>query len=319
MLLEYRVSRKLRSKRIDDVINRIHVAQPVKRDEKVRSTSIPASVLEMKAKKKAGITIEKRRTEKDLEAEGGGPGIYDCNLRKFFDLKEAEWKNDVIPEIIDGKNIADFVDPDIEERLAALEREEEELAQRYADGHNMDDDSDELDEEQKAMVSKIREKRKIIVAKRKTERSQNHPHLPRTARRVEMKDVDKNLAEIGLDSAKVRVRSKSRGRKRRADDDVDMDDDDGDDDAPRRGRSKTKRSDSKARSTSRARSQSRPRDASAYRSPKDKEKAEALGKKQQNKKFKKMPKKGEGDRTILTEKPRHLFSGKRGIGTNDRR
>ena len=35
MLLEYRVARKLRSKRIDDVINRIHVAKPVKRDDKV--------------------------------------------------------------------------------------------------------------------------------------------------------------------------------------------------------------------------------------------------------------------------------------------
>lgn len=32
-----------------------------------------------------------------------------------------------MPEIMDGKNIADFIDPDIEERLEALEREEEKL------------------------------------------------------------------------------------------------------------------------------------------------------------------------------------------------
>ena len=32
-----------------------------------------------------------------------------------------------MPEILDGKNIADFVDPDILEKLEALEREEEKL------------------------------------------------------------------------------------------------------------------------------------------------------------------------------------------------
>lgn len=42
-------------------------------------------------------------------------------------LANDEWKNDVIPEIMDGKNIADFIDPDIAEKLEALEREEETL------------------------------------------------------------------------------------------------------------------------------------------------------------------------------------------------
>ena len=32
-----------------------------------------------------------------------------------------------MPEIMDGKNIADFIDPDIVEKLEALEREEEKL------------------------------------------------------------------------------------------------------------------------------------------------------------------------------------------------
>jgi NOGCT (NUC087) domain len=42
-------------------------------------------------------------------------------------LAESSWKDDVIPEILDGKNIADFIDPDIAEKLEALEREEEKL------------------------------------------------------------------------------------------------------------------------------------------------------------------------------------------------
>ena len=42
-------------------------------------------------------------------------------------LANAEWKYDIIPEIMDGKNIADFVDPDILEKLDDLEQEEERL------------------------------------------------------------------------------------------------------------------------------------------------------------------------------------------------
>jgi len=34
---------------------------------------------------------------------------------------------DIMPEIMNGKNVADFIDPDIAEKLEALEREEEKL------------------------------------------------------------------------------------------------------------------------------------------------------------------------------------------------
>ena len=42
-------------------------------------------------------------------------------------LADPKWKEDIIPEVMDGKNIADFIDPDILEKLEALEREEEKL------------------------------------------------------------------------------------------------------------------------------------------------------------------------------------------------
>lgn len=38
-----------------------------------------------------------------------------------------EWKMDRIPEIMDGKNVADFVDEDIDKKLALLEQEEDQL------------------------------------------------------------------------------------------------------------------------------------------------------------------------------------------------
>ena len=49
-----------------------------------------------------------------------------CGTEDYI-LANDEWKNDIIPEIMDGKNIADFIDPDIAEKLEALEREEETL------------------------------------------------------------------------------------------------------------------------------------------------------------------------------------------------
>lgn len=50
--------------------------------------------------------------------------------RELFDLKRPEWAQDIMPEILDGHNILDFVDPDIDAKLAELEREEEELEVR---------------------------------------------------------------------------------------------------------------------------------------------------------------------------------------------
>ena len=49
-------------------------------------------------------------------------------IAEHYFLENDDWKFDIMPEIIDGKNVADFIDADIEEKLEALEREEEKLA-----------------------------------------------------------------------------------------------------------------------------------------------------------------------------------------------
>jgi nucleolar GTP-binding protein len=69
------------------------------------------------------------KTEKDLEVENGGAGVYNVDLKKRYMLADDDWKYDVIPEFLDGHNVADFIDPEIEEKLEALEREEERLEQ----------------------------------------------------------------------------------------------------------------------------------------------------------------------------------------------
>lgn len=47
-------------------------------------------------------------------------------------LEKTEWKYDIRPEFMDGKNIADYVDADILAKLDQLEHEEEEMDQIVA-------------------------------------------------------------------------------------------------------------------------------------------------------------------------------------------
>ena len=67
------------------------------------------------------------KLEKDLEVEAGGAGVYSVDVKKKYLLGDEDWKYDTIPELWEGHNVADFIDPEIEEKLEALEREEERL------------------------------------------------------------------------------------------------------------------------------------------------------------------------------------------------
>lgn len=56
------------------------------------------------------VIIEKKKLERDIEVELGDD--YMLDLKKNYDLPE-EYKYDIIPEMIDGHNIADYIDPEI--------------------------------------------------------------------------------------------------------------------------------------------------------------------------------------------------------------
>ena len=101
-----------------------------------------------------------------------------------WDLKESEWINDCIPEIMDGKNIADFVDPDILQRLDELEAEETELEKLAAMLPEDQMDSDEEEEQQ--LADQIREKKLSLVQQHRANKrtAQNVPKIPRTSRPV---------------------------------------------------------------------------------------------------------------------------------------
>ena len=78
---------------------------------------------------------------------------------------------------------------------------------------------------------------------------------------------------------------------------------------------KVKRASSQARE--RARSQSRARDASAYRDSAQELAAEKIKRKTQSK-FQRNCRSGEADRRVMDMMPKHLNTGKRGIGKTDR-
>merc|ERR1711871_1629649 len=108
---------------------------------------------------------------------------------------------------MDGKNIADFVDPDILEKLEALAKEEEAL-------ENAMDDSEEesdLDEEDQRLVDKIRSKRKVIIARHRRNKGGNRTVIQRNKKTNSEKSFKNDLEK----KTGTRVtRTLSRGRKR---------------------------------------------------------------------------------------------------------
>ncbi|KHN25242.1 Nucleolar GTP-binding protein 1 [Glycine soja] len=321
-LLDQRVEIKMKSKKINDCLNRFHVAVPKPRDQKERPPCIPQAVLEAKAKQAA--EKEKRKTEKDLEDENGGAGVYSMNLRKNYILADDEWKEDVLPEILDGHNVYDFIDPDILHRVEELEREEG-MRQEEAEDDDFEIDGTELTPEQQAALAEIRKKKSLLIQQHRIKKSnaENRPTVPRKFdkdKQFTSERMGRQLSSLGLDPTlaikRMRSRSASRGRKRerspemRSADGMDIDGD-----TP----SKKQRL---SRSLSRSRSVSRPPHevvpGEGFKDSAQKVKAIKLAKKSV-KKRNKDARRGEADRVIPNLKPKHLFSGKRSNGKTERR
>lgn len=302
-LIADRVAQKLKSGtnssgtvggRLGDVLNRIHVARPM--DGVVRESFIPEAVKNLKRYDKNDP--ERRKLARDMEEENGGAGVFNVDLKDKYLLANDEWKHDKIPEIFDGKNIADFVDPDIEAKLQALEDEEEKLeAEGYYDSDESIEDVEDADVRMKAEL--IREKQTLIRNEAKMKKSlKNRAIIPRSATRKKLSEMDDHLDSLGHDTTSItaRARSQSRGRtplrSRTGTEDV-MDVDDPEYEA-------------KMRSKSRARSQSNRRDDGVTNevARTKAERAQKLGQRKMNR----MARQGEADRHIAGAMPKHLVS-----------
>ncbi|CAG9860091.1 unnamed protein product [Phyllotreta striolata] len=300
-LLGFRVDQKMRTKKVDGVLNRLHVAMPKQRDGKDRPPCIPEAVLAKKLQKR------KRKLERDIEVEEGDDYVLD--LKKHYVEIPEEERYDIIPEIWEGHNIADYIDPEIFDKLEELEKDEE-LREETGMYVVPKIELDETMQEIKRLAEQIRHKKAIIRDEARINKQSRKPVMPRTAgAKVRDRSVSKlrdSMADLGVDLSdneeshfmNTKQRSRSLGppaKKRRSDADDTV-------------------------SINRNRSLSKPpRNEMGIKDVAMKKKLHKIAHRAIANKVKKMGLKGEADRFIGTKMPRHLFSGKRGVGKTDRR
>ncbi|KAG9954216.1 P-loop containing nucleoside triphosphate hydrolase protein, partial [Aureobasidium melanogenum] len=296
--------------RLNDVLRRIHVAQPM--GGVVRETFVPDVV---KTRVKYDKADPNRITlMRDIEEENGGAGVFNINLKEKWLLENPDWREDKMPEFLDGKNVYDFVDPEIESKLAALEEEEARLeAEGYYDKSEDEvEDAEDADIRYKAEL--IREKRQLIRNEAKMRKSlKNRAVIPRSKKAVQLEKMERGLEALGHDSTSIseraRARSQSRPRGRsEAVEDADMMDVDGGD-APAKHRNSISRAMSRTRSVSRM---NRREDGVSNEVARTKaERLHKLGQKKMNR----SARQGEGDRHTTASLAKWLTAGKRGNGS----
>lgn len=313
-LLSYRVDQKMRTKKVDNILNRLHVATPAPRDDKVRAPCIPEQAL-ARLEKNAAKAERKRKLEKDIEEEMGDD--YTLDLRKNYAEIAEEERHDVIPEFWHGHNIADYIDPDIFEKLEELERAEgirEEGGVYDIPDMTMDETLKEIRE----MATKIRGKRFLLRDEKRLQSRKNKPIIPRHKQpKVRERSVSKlveTMEGLGVDMSGAATSNFSKST-------MDL----------RRGQvavgSKTelkkplldKESSAIVKKTGLPLKRKPARDTMGVKNLAMQKKVHQMAKRDIAKKVSRLCLKGEADRFIGTKMPKHLYSGKRGNGTADRR
>ncbi|CAH8568603.1 unnamed protein product [Heterobilharzia americana] len=237
---------------------------------------------------------KRRRTMRDRELEADPDEGFILNLREHWRITHPEEANDVIPEILNGHNLIDLFDPEIEEKLNALEEQEAALedAGFYDDSEWHKDENDPEMKKIRVTAAKIREARALRVLESRARKQVRRPQVPRSVRSVSAHKIHQDLGALGLEVDMHEAGERGRTMKKAA-----------------RARNATP---NKHREASIARA-SVPRSKSGLRDEKMFDTVKRMSKLAQRKKVT-LSRKGEGDRHIPTLKPKHLFSGKRGTG-----
>lgn len=212
LLLAQRVEVKMKSRKMPEVLNRLHLATPTPRDNIERPPFIPPGAKVKSSSAIAAMDTEdttettsaqpRKKLEREIELEMGED--YFLDLKKNYLVDESE-RYDDIPEILDGKNIADYIDPDILKRLEELEREEE---MREAAGvYDSEPEDEEIVQTRKIAVA-IRRKKALLRKQSWDKKSRNYPTMPRgparesRARkrtRSEAMDVEEDDEDSGME------------------------------------------------------------------------------------------------------------------------
>eukprot|EP01119_Soliformovum_irregulare_P002399 TRINITY_DN12657_c0_g1_i1.p1 TRINITY_DN12657_c0_g1~~TRINITY_DN12657_c0_g1_i1.p1 ORF type:complete len:644 (-),score=206.18 TRINITY_DN12657_c0_g1_i1:40-1971(-) len=308
-LLDARVQMKVSGKKANDILAKLHVATPVPNaSAQLRAPSIPQSVIEARGRKKMKDDDDEMEEENpEAELPEWLRGLNSVEWKKGYQLKSDEWKFDNIPEFYNGKNIADFIDADILERLEELEREEVERE----DGTDELEGEDDLTPEQYAQVQEIRTRRRKLIAAKRLGTTPTPPARIARTKLIEngsISDMEQHLISLGMnpDAAVDRARSRSRsasrtGRKRDRSSDILADE----------------AVDKQAKALSKSRSRT-PGPGTGLKDAKAVQKTRTIARAMQKQRNREA-RKGEADRHIPDLRPKHLFSGQRGIGKTDYR
>ncbi|OXG49427.1 nucleolar GTP-binding protein [Cryptococcus neoformans CHC193] len=326
-LLAHRVEQKLQGSRIEMVANKIHVAIPQKRDEVERKPFIPDAVAHKVKYDKDDPNRPKTERDMEQELDHSGMGVYSVDMKKSYMLADDSWKYDVIPEFLNGKNVADFIDPDIIEKLDALEREEEALE---AQGFYASDEEEMLDSDEEEFRDAARQIRakKAAIKKISQEKNtlQNRPIISKNKKKLYLSDLTSNMRKAGHDPRELEKRAarlakendkinaerkKAMAAQQAAEEEaggMDVDMDEGD--APAKNKKRGV--------------------AAADRAPRTKRQYAGLATNQQSDKANelrmfaqrlpnRLAKASESDRHVPITRPKWMLSGKRKGGTTDRR
>lgn len=293
-LLDFRITASVPSsglKSDEDYYKGVRLVQPTKLRTKTQPTpQIPESVMIEKA---SGVK-EKRITLKEIEEQHGGAGVFNFPLQEHRLLENPNWKYDIAPEFLNGMNVWDYVDPDIEKKLLELEQEEDERNAAIQEEEILNPEEVEDAEE----LKQVRKRRTIIQNQAKIRVNEKVKRV----RKLDMEEVKDKLTKQGISSGKFSRRAKdvleTENAKKLAKESSKMEVEQ----VPRRTRSE-----SHMRSPSQRAEYFKPTHTAEIKRRKIQKKSLVKGQA------------GDADRHVYDWKPKHLFSGKRGIGKNDRR
>lgn len=273
---------------------------------------------EMKMKKKDKSRqsyLSNRKDNKilqiDLQNENGGAGVYSVDIRQNYDIKE-EYKYDVIPEIYNGKNIADFVDYNIEEKLLELEKEEEEL---LAEGGG-DVEINPLWFKTEKIIHRMSLRLKGLRECATIDKESTPLYHKRNKK---LEEIEKKLEKLDIEKKDIMLKSMMEQPKRKYISIVNDIQKKVHKEICKENQNGNKKKKNKIKAI-----------GNIYNDPTKKLKIyESTSTELQRKRayklnimaYKKLPKgrKSDADRSIPAKKPRHLFSGKRSIGKTSRR
>jgi len=233
LLLEHRVKAKQSSSdpKMKQIEDRLFVAQPMKRDNKVREAVRKKT---LPAPRRRDVL---KRDVREVARENGGYGVFNFDNRLHWQLKRDEWTWDCVPQFYDGKNVLDFYHENVEKDMEELEREERALL--------ITEIETEPERERMAMLSQLTADdkllhkyitRKMWMAKKENsekKKLQNHkPIMGRQQKKIPLSELKEKLGDLGIDTEKAerRVVKEDRRRSQAID-------------RRRRGRSRTRQSD----------------------------------------------------------------------------